>query len=371
MTDMIVTGLMSGSSLDGVDLATVRFAHQPDPSTPLHWALLASETIAFSQEWIHELKALPNGSALDIARGHVRLGDWFGRIIADFHQRHLVTPDLVASHGHTVFHYPREAVGFSTQIGDGARIAARIGLPVVCDLRSGDLAYGGQGAPMAPLADRLLFPDHDAWLNLGGIANITLHDRQAWIAWDLWACNQLLNALAGEVDLPMDQDGRLAAEGRWIAELGDAALAHPWMDAPPPKSLDNQVVQRELVQPFLDHSGRTVDKLFTAVDVLVRTIARALPARDGSSPGRLMVSGGGAHNGWLIKRLTHQLAGQHWVVERPSRVLIDQKEAILIALAGLYRWLGRPNLMASVTGASVDACSGAVYLPSNTYLRGV
>ena len=129
--------------------------HQPDPSTPLHWALLASETVRFSQEWIHELKALPNGSALDIALGHVRLGDWFGRIIADFHQRHLVLRTWLP-HGHTVF-LSREAVGFSTQIGDGARIAARIGLPVVCDLRR-DLAYGGRGAPMAPLADRLLFP---------------------------------------------------------------------------------------------------------------------------------------------------------------------------------------------------------------------
>lgn len=368
---MIVTGLMSGSSLDGVDLATVRFAYQPDPAEPPQWTLLASETIPFSLEWTDRLKALPSGSALDLARYHSQLGDLFGSMIFDYHQRHLVTPDLVASHGHTIFHYPDDPVGFSTQIGDGARIAARTGLPVVCDLRSGDLALGGQGAPLAPLADRLLFPGHDAWLNLGGIANITLYDQKTWTAWDLWACNQLLNALAGELDLPMDRDGRIAADGRWIAELGDRALAHPWMAAGPPKSLDNQVVQREIVQSFLDDPGRTADKLFTAVDVLVRTIDLALPDRSADSPGRILVSGGGAHNGWLIKRLTHQLAGKHWVVERPSPELIDQKEAILIALAGLYRWLGRPNFMASVTGASTDACGGAVYLPSNTYLRSV
>lgn len=368
---MIVTGLMSGSSLDGVDLATVRFAYQPDPAQPPGWTVLASQTIPFPSAWVTRLKNLPVGSALDLARCHAQLGDLFGSMIADYHQRHLVTPDLVASHGHTIFHYPDDPVGFSSQIGDGARIAVQTGLPVVCDLRSSDLALGGQGAPLAPLADRLLFPEYDAWLNLGGIANITVHEGERWTAWDLWACNQLLNALAGELDLPMDRDGRIAADGQWIPELGEKVLAHPWMASGPPKSLDNQVVQREIVQPFLEHPGRTADKLFTAVDVLVRTIDLALSDRSVDQPGRILVSGGGAHNGWLIKRLAHQLASKHWDVERPSTELVDQKEAILIALAGLYRWLGRPNFMASVTGASTDACGGAVYLPSNNYLRGI
>ncbi len=369
MTDHIVTGLMSGSSLDGVDLATVKISHSPDPVQPPHWTFLARETMAYPPDWQERLRALPKGSAFDLVRAHAGLGELYGCMLSEFHQRHLVTPDLVAIHGHTVFHHPEAAPGFSTQIGDGSLVAALTGIPAVCDFRNGDIALGGQGAPMAPLADQLLFPGFNAYLNLGGIANLTLKGEHSWTGWDIWACNQLLNALAGEAGLAMDRDGQLARTGAVLPALLEQALQDPWLQKVPPKSLDNTVVKTTMVDPFQKDSGPVADRLATAVEVIKASIVHAVPPGSVQSPGQMLVTGGGAHNGWLMKRLADGLRRVHWQVVVPEKEVIEYKESALIALAGLWRWLGRPNFISSVTGAHAEACGGAIYLPGNNYLR--
>lgn len=369
MTDHLVTGLMSGSSLDGVDLATIRFSYSPDPEAPLHWSIIAAETVPYPDEWPTRLSGLPQASALELASAHAGLGKLYGELIRDFHQRHLVTPDLVASHGHTVFHMPNGDPSFSTQIGDGAFIASKTGLPVVCDFRNADIARNGQGGPMAPLADKLLFPGYNAWLNLGGIANVATVQDGVWSGWDIYACNQLLNALAAQEGLTMDRDGQLAREGSKLVDLYTDAMEHPWLKKTPPKTLDNQEVQRGMVERFLQHEGRTADKLHTAVECIRASIVQAMPVSTSDKPGRVLITGGGARNGWLMKRLIDGLRQVNWQVEVPDNQVVDFKESALIALAGLWRWLGKSNFICGVTGAHSDACGGAVYLPGNTYLR--
>ncbi|MCF8239556.1 MAG: anhydro-N-acetylmuramic acid kinase [Saprospiraceae bacterium] len=369
MTDHIVTGLMSGSSLDGVDMATLRISHSPDPGIPPSWAFLAMETMDYPQEWQKRLRELPGGSALDLARAHAGLGELYADMLLRFHQRHLVTPDVVALHGHTVFHHPEEHPGFSTQIGDGSLITVQTGIPTVCDFRNGDIALGGQGAPMAPLADLFLFPGYKAYLNLGGIANLTLFQDDIWTGWDVWACNQLLNALAGLEGLTMDRDGQLARNGAIIPALVQQALQDPWLKTSPPKSLDNTQVQLSIVAPFLTATGTVADRMASAVEAIRTSIAHALPPGEENNPGRILVTGGGAQNTWLMKRLMDGLQKVHWQVVLPNKEIIEYKESALIALAGLWRWLGRPNFIPTVTGAEAAACGGAVYLPGNSYLR--
>lgn len=369
MTDHLVTGLMSGSSLDGVDLATIRFSYSPDPEAPLHWSIIAAETIPYPDEWPAKLMALSRASAFELTCAHASLGKLYGEMIRDFHQRHLVTPDLVASHGHSVFHMPNGDPAFSTQIGDGAFIASLSGLPVVCDFRNADIAWNGQGGPMAPLADKLLFPGYHAWLNLGGIVNVSTVQDGGWTGWDIYACNQMLNALAAQEGFAMDRDGQLAREGTTLDELYREAMDHPWLIKSPPKTLDNQEVQHSMIERFLQHEGRTSDKLHTAVECIRASIVQAMPVRTEGQPGRIFITGGGARNGWLMKRLIDGLRQIHWQVDVPDPRIIDFKESALIALAGLWRWLGKSNFISGVTGANGDACGGAVYLPGNTYLR--
>ncbi len=360
---------MSGSSLDGVDLATVRISYTPDPDLPPVWSFLAMETIDYPSAWMSRLRDLPQGSALDLVKANAGLGELYGNMLVEFHQRHLVTPDLVALHGHTLFHHPEESPGFSTQIGDGSTVAARTGIPTVCDFRNGDIALGGQGAPMAPLADQLLFPGFDAYLNLGGIANLTLLQESSRAGWDVWACNQLLNALAGLEGLPMDRDGQLARNGKVLSELVTQALQDPWLSESPPKSLDNALVRKTMVDPFLIYPGAVADRMASAVEVIRMTIVNALPPGLEQASGRILVTGGGANNVWLMKRLTDGLRKVHWQVVVPEKEIIEYKESALIALAGLWRWLGRPNFISEVTGARTEACGGAVYLPGKNYLR--
>lgn len=369
MTDHLVTGLMSGSSLDGIDLATIRFSYSPDPDVPLQWRIIAAETVPYPDGWPARLKALPQATAVEMATVHAGLGNLYGEMIRDFHQRHLVTPDLVASHGHTVFHMPKGEPAFSTQIGDGAWIAAHTEVPVVCDFRNGDIARGGQGGPMAPLADKLLFPGYGAWLNLGGIVNISTIRDSEWSGWDIYACNQLLNALALQAGQDMDHDGRLARDGVILEGLMDGAMDHPWLQVPPPKTLDNREVHIGMVARFLNFEGSPADKLHTAVECIRACIVRSMPERSARNPGQVLVTGGGARNTWLMKRLTDGLRQVHWQVVVPENEIIDFKESALIALAGLWRWLGKSNFLSGVTGADRDACGGAVYLPRNTYLR--
>ncbi|MBK7409288.1 MAG: anhydro-N-acetylmuramic acid kinase [Saprospirales bacterium] len=357
-------GLMSGSSLDGLDIAWCRFRIDPESAEKvLDWEMGPAETLPIPEEWKQRLRQLPDGTARDLALAHAALGRFWGDLCLEFMERHACRPQFIASHGHTIFHWPE--AGVSTQIGDGACIAARTGVPVICDFRMGDVALGGQGAPVAPLADHYLFPGYDYYLNIGGIANVSFQRDGRWVAFDTGPANQMLDALAREAGLAYDAGGELAAQGQIEETILERINALPYFSQPPPKSLDNGWIQKEVLPFFRDQTLPLSHRLCTAVEQLARQTARAMREWGSQRTGRIrvFVSGGGAYNTFLMSRLEANLApwGSVQMVV-PGAQVVEFKEALLMALMGAFRLAGIPNCLAEVTGASKDSVGGAVYL---------
>ena len=344
-----VIGVMSGSSLDGLDLAWVELVHDAgDWSFNIREAL----TVPYDRHFQQRLKDAMHGSALELARLDRELGDLIGTACAELLAGRKV--DLISSHGHTLFHRPEE--GLTTQIGCGAQIAAVSGITTVCDFRTMDVALGGQGAPLVPLGERLLFPEHRAFLNIGGICNIALHTPDRVIGYDVCIGNQALNELAGEAGMAYDAGGTLARSGRVDAALVDALNALPFHHQAPPRSLGREWYARTLRPLVLDQRIPLADRLASVVEHIAQQVALAL--RDATGP--VLVTGGGAHNTYLMERL-RAAAGVSFKV--PNARTVDYKEAVIFALLGVLRMRGEATALASVTGAGKDSVGGAVYLP--------
>ena len=353
---------MSGSSLDGLDLALCRFeidtAH---PAAPVRgWGIERAATLPFSEQWVARLTHLPAQSGLVLAKTNTYFGHYLAELVQTFLATEGTPPDLIASHGHTVYHEPHKR--FSVQIGDGAALAALTRLPVACDFRTQDVALDGEGAPLAALADRLLFPGSQAYLNLGGIANLSIHrPGKPVVAFDVTGANQLLNPLAQLAGLPYDADGALAASGQIVPSLLTALNEAAYFAQAPPKSLSNQWVQQTLVRPLLQAEASSLpDRLRTAVAHTVQQLRAALIRyqADFERP-QLLITGGGAHNTFLIERL--RAAVPQWIIVVPDEQTVDFKEAALMALMGALRWYDLPNVDASATGAQRATCSGALH----------
>jgi anhydro-N-acetylmuramic acid kinase len=250
-----------------------------------------------------------------------------------------------------VFHNPKD--GYSVQIGSGAVLAAQTNLPVVCDLRSLDIAYGGQGAPLVPLVDSILFSEYTACLNLGGFANISILPK----AWDIGVCNNLLNMLAQEKGVEYDAEGSIAKSGKIIGDLLDKMLSISYHRLPPPKSIGVEWMHKELyplLEKVADHPLE--DRMRTAVEYIAISIVNDCP-----KAGKVLVTGGGAFNRFLIQRLNELADGVQFYL--PESDIINGKEAFAFAFLGLLRWLGEPNVLKSTTGASKESSGGAVWLP--------
>jgi anhydro-N-acetylmuramic acid kinase len=303
-----VIGLMSGSSLDGVDLAYCEFRLDGEQ---IDFDLLIAETIPFDETWISRLQHLPTQNALTFAKTHVYFGHYLGELLNDFIKRCAITPDFIASHGHTIFHDPDRR--FTTQIGEGGAIAAITKRTVISDFRTQDIAINGEGTPIAPAADRYLFSEYDLMMNIGGIANVTCNARGKYIAFDTSAANQILNVLASFRDLEYDKDGELAAQGTLVPSI---------------------LEELEKLEYF------------------------KLPKKEY----RLLVTGGGGFNGFLIKKIQEKVLPLKVKVEVPTPEIIEYKEAILMGLMGVLRMEKRVNCFSSVTGANRDTVGGAVYL---------
>ncbi|CAH1001773.1 Anhydro-N-acetylmuramic acid kinase [Neolewinella maritima] len=354
---------MSGSSLDGLDLACCSFTLAARP--PLHiadWSIDAATTIAYPPEWKERLRQATTLTTPQTCELHAALGTYIGQQAATFLTQHPeLRPTLVGCHGHTTHHDP--AQGYSIQLGDGAHIARQLQLPVVTELRSADIAAGGQGAPLAPVADRYLFPTHQAFLNLGGIANFSIRTAgDQFVAGDVTGCCQILDRLAAERGLAYDAGGALARSGNWLPQLADSLDTLPYHRQPYPKSLSNQWVVQQLWPLVRDTQASVPDRLHTFTTWLARTIAHdLLQVSAGAAAGaqQLLVSGGGARNTFLVDQLTAAL--------QPMRVAVadglagDYKEAALIALCALLRQQGLPNSLASATGARHDTINGALH----------
>lgn len=346
-----VIGVMSGTSLDGVDLAYCTFRVVNEN---YKYSLGACETVPYDETWRSKLMNLPSQDAMTFAKTHSKYGHYLGCLIKSFTEKNKLHPDFAASHGHTVFHQPEN--GFTSQIGDGAAIAAESGLPVVCDFRSTDVAYGGQGAPLVPIGDRLLFGDFGCCLNLGGFGNISFEQSGQRIAFDTCPVNIALNYLAGIAGLKYDRDGKLASSGNVIHGLLENLNSLHYYHRHPPKSLGREWFENEFLPLVSGSESQLPDKLATVTEHIAYQIAACLP----SSADNMIVTGGGAFNKFLISRIRSFTKTE---VVIPPDDIVNYKEALIFALLGVLRMSSIPNCLPSVTGAAKASAGGAVYLP--------
>jgi anhydro-N-acetylmuramic acid kinase len=354
-------GLMSGSSLDGLDIAYVHF-HE----TAGKWSfeLIAAECFPYNKEWTDKLKNATSLGAFDYQVLHTAygryLGDQVNFFISKYELEHQV--DLIASHGHTTFHEP--ALKMTAQLGDGAAIAAVSSLPVISDLRALDVALSGQGAPIVPIGEKLLFPEYDILLNLGGIANLSFRSVNGYTAFDVCAANRVLNMLANEAGKDYDKDGEMAASGKLSQKLFDDLNNLPYYQQPFPKSLSNQF-GTETVFPAVKASGLSVaDALHTYAEHITAQVETSINNfyKNDRTLRKLLVTGGGALNSWLVSRLNERLTKSNIELSVPGADIINYKEALIMALIGVLRWREEYNVMSSVTGAVRDSIGGALWL---------
>lgn len=347
---------MSGSSLDGLDMALCRI--EVLNGVP-EWELLEAQTVPFPSTLYQDLVSAPSCSGFDLMKLDAEFGKYIGTEIHKWIFQHGLTVDLIASHGHTVFHEP--SLGFTTQIGSGAHIAFASGIDTITSFRSADVAAGGQGAPFAPVADKGLFPGYDAYINLGGIANVSMvMPNGQWKAWDIGPCNQALNHLAHKAGHPYDKDGHLARSGKVNRMVTDQLIAmFPYKDGQP-KGLSNAEVQATWIQ-FLDGSGVDVKDLLASVSDAIAIMIHSHLGDIKGKEAKILVTGGGAFNTFLMDRLTELTAADHIAMHLPSPAVINYKECVLMAWLGYLTIHGKPYGIAPVTGASADTIGGAFF----------
>jgi len=343
-------GLMSGSSLDGLDIALVKF---DEDSGRYAFQILQAETLPYPEYWTKQLSEAFHKQPEDLVQLDKDYGKYLGEQVLAFAKKHNATPDFVASHGHTIFHRPEEH--YTLQIGDGQELSKACGFTVINDFRSEDVSKGGQGAPLVPIGDKLLFNDYEICLNVGGIANVSYDEDGQRIAYDLCIANQALNYLAQMKALPYDHDGQLARSGEVDMDLLKHLNRHSFYGQLPPKSLGREFFEANQKELLKDLSVE--DMLATFTEHIALQIALGVSHLP---KGKILVTGGGARNKFLIERL--QARTSHEVVI-PDKMIVDYKEALVFAFLGLLRLEGKTNVLASVTGADSDSCSGRIWKP--------
>ena len=366
-----VIGLMSGSSLDGLDIAFVEFS---ETAGKWDYKIVCAACIQYEDSWIQKLKNAVNVSALEYQLLHAEYGRFLGErlneFINEFHLHHKV--NLIASHGHTTFHLPVQKM--THQLGDGAAIAATTGLPVISDLRALDVALGGQGAPIVPMGEKLLFPGYHYFLNIGGIANLSIHSKATnngdlysvkdeILAFDICAANRVLNMLASERGFQYDEDGNLAAQGKVNPDLLNKLNSLEYYSLAYPKSLANSL-GTDIVFPMIKEFGlSTEDALATYAEHISYQVKNSLmPFFDNGELQAVMVTGGGALNKFLIKKMAEHLAEINFEIFIPADEVVNYKEALIMALLGTLRWREQYTVLSSVTGASRNSIGGALWL---------
>lgn len=344
-------GVMSGTSLDGLDLAWCTF--REDTTGKWRYAISDAVTVPYPEAWQRRLRETMRLSAFEYALLNVQLGEYIGDCINHWLQGRK-RPRFIASHGHTVFHRPD--LHLTTQIGSGAAIAARTGIMTVCDFRTTDVALGGQGAPLVPIGDELLFSDYDACLNLGGFSNISFQVAGQRLSFDISPCNMALNLIASKVGLEYDKDGQLARSGTVIAPLLAELNNLEYYQQTPPKSLGKEWFDETFLPILQKYCSNTPAELArTTTEHIAMMISRAIPQNVTS----VLTTGGGAHNCFLIERF-RELSPSKVVV--PDIQIVNYKEALIFAFLGMLRIYEKINCLKSVTGAERDCIGGAIYL---------
>ena len=346
-------GLMSGTSGDGLDLAYCEFKLE---HAQWSYQLLEHETVPFPEQLGLALKNSHLINGLELSILDVQFGKWMGEKVRLFVGDKQIKVDAVASHGHTVFHQPDK--GLSLQIGNGWALHKASGLTVINDFRLLDVQLGGQGAPLVPIGDRLLFGEYDYCVNLGGIANVSMEYSGLRLAFDICPFNLLLNHYANLLGKEYDKDGNIAKSGKLLHGLLDDLNKIRYYDLRGSKSLG-----REDLQPFFEvleeKDYPTEDILHTLVHHFALQLQHALKPLSGQVA-KVLITGGGAFNKYFMETLKLAL-GESFSIVSASKELINYKEALIFAFLGVLRLRGENNCLFTVTGASRDNCGGTIY----------
>lgn len=342
-------GVMSGTSLDGLDIAFCTFQYDEKWSFQIEKA----ETIPYSTDWKKRLQNAPDLSGLQLQKLHNEFGQYIGTNIRDFIKKHQISPYLIASHGHTVFHQPENKL--TLQIGNGAEIASETGVTTLSDFRSMDVALGGQGAPLVPIGDELLFSDYDSCINIGGFANISFKENNQRIAYDISPANIVLNHLSQQLGADYDKDGELGKQGRIDSQLLEKLNNLSYYKNLHPKSLGKEWLDQSFL-PVLEKSSISIlDQLTTTYQHIATQIANSIKKEHS----KVLITGGGAYNQYLIELIRKQTKSD---IILPDPIIIDFKEALLFAFLGLLRFENNVNCLSSVTGAKKDSSGGTIHL---------
>jgi anhydro-N-acetylmuramic acid kinase len=344
---IISLGIMSGTSLDGVDLALCRFEEN---NGKWNFNILDALTFSYPDEWKTRLQSAHQLGSYDFILLHNEYGRFTGELVNRF-LKGQPTPDLIASHGHTIFHQPEKRLTF--QLGNGATIAAETGITTMCDFRNLDVALGGQGAPLVPIGDRLLFPEYEYCLNIGGFANISFESGTERLAYDICPVNIILNELASEKGLTFDKDGILGKSGKIDQNLLDKLNSLDYYQRSWPKSLGREWCEEKII-PILNNSSLCIeDRAATYYEHVAIQMGKT--ALNG---GKILTTGGGAKNKYLIERIRHYSKCQ---IVIPEVKIVDFKEALIFAFLGVLSYFKQPNCLSSVKGAKFDNIGGIAF----------
>jgi len=353
-----VIGVMSGTSLDGIDVAFVKITSAENLNSPISQSYSAhiheAETIPYTPYWVAVLKEAVNYSTEKLAELNVKYTEYLSQVITSFIRKHKLTAiDALCSHGHTVLHSPAD--GVTLQIGNLPSIASLTGHKVVCDFRVQDVKLGGQGAPLVPIGDTLLFGDYDYCLNLGGFANVSRTQDRTRVAYDICAVNTVLNVYAQKLGMEYDAGGAFAKAGTTNYILLKQLNILPFYRQDSPKSLGIEWVHKNIF-PLIDgFKMKPVDVLATFTEHVAMQLASQF-----TSESKVLVTGGGAYNTYLMELLGIK-RDAHFLLPDPR--IIEYKEALIFALLGVLKLENKVNTLSSVTGASYDHSAGEIYLP--------
>ena len=345
---------MSGTSLDGLDIAYCEFTQSGEY---YGFKILCAETVVYTDYWRKRLTFDPEISAYNLKKLDLEFGNWVGEQVQSFIFNNQLNPTYIASHGHTWFHEPENKI--NQQIGDGYEIYRLTGIPVVNDFRSLDIRMGGQGAPLVPIGDELLFSDYDCCINLGGIANISGKKDCVRISFDVAPFNLLMNHWSQKLGLAFDKNGEVAKNGKLISSLKANLANLQYFSDLPPKSLGVEWLNQEVFPIIRNYENLAIaDLLNTYTQFCAEQLIKSFKSFDQCRT--VLLSGGGAYNRFFVDQL-RLMAGERVNIVLPEPTVIDFKEAMIFAFLGWLRLNNQINCLKGVTGASKSVSGGMIY----------
>lgn len=351
---MIIIGVMSGSSLDGLDIAAFELIPSSDLSKP-KINLLNSTTVKYNHLRT-SLERVNDGSSFkEILTLEHDYSKWISDQVTTQIQEWNITPDYLSVHGHTVTHIPERNMSY--QIGHGGIIASLTEIPTLTDFRRGDIVLGGHGTPLTPILDALEYAHYDLVINLGGICNVSYDYEGKRCGYDLFPCNQVFNHFAKKFGREYDKDGEIAQMGKIDEALYQSLITHRLLIVHKPQSIDNSWIKHKFIPEIEYYNSSDKDKLYTFTCAVANVIATHATKIGADT---VYATGGGIHNEFLKSQIVYQLGDRKLIV--PTSEETDFKECKLMALLAYYRMTNQDNILATVTGASRNSTGGALYL---------